>query len=88
MLYLWVYMCYIICNYKNYLKIKYFIYETYNIIFNIWKFYTKYLNYLNFIIMKNNAILGHVDFFWNSLDITNKNIFHYLMSKNPKKIFI
>jgi hypothetical protein len=21
--------------------------------------------------MKNNTILGHVDFFWNSLDITN-----------------
>jgi hypothetical protein len=38
--------------------------------------------------MKNNAILGHVDFFWNSLDITNRNIFHYLMSKNSKNIFI
>jgi len=25
--------------------------------------------------MKNNAILGHEDFFWNSLDITNKKIF-------------
>jgi hypothetical protein len=36
--------------------------------------------------MENNAILGPVDFFWNSLDITNKNIFHYLMSKNPPKI--
>jgi hypothetical protein len=35
--------------------------------------------------IKNNAILGHVDFFGNSLDITNKKIFHYLMSK---KIFI
>jgi hypothetical protein len=38
--------------------------------------------------MKNNVILGHVDFFWNSLDIINKNIVHYLMSKNSKKIFI
>jgi hypothetical protein len=35
----------------------------------------------------NNAILGHVDFFFNSLDIINKNIFYYLMSKNPKYIF-
>jgi hypothetical protein len=35
--------------------------------------------------MKNNAILGHVDFFWYSLEIINKNIFHYLMSKNPPK---
>ncbi len=34
--------------------------------------------------MKNNAILGHVDFFLNSLDIINKNIFYYLMSKNQK----
>jgi hypothetical protein len=31
--------------------------------------------------MKNDAILGHVDFFWNSLDIINKNIFHYLWKK-------
>jgi hypothetical protein len=38
--------------------------------------------------MKNNAILGHEDLFWNSLDITNKNTFHYLMSKISKKIFI
>jgi len=38
--------------------------------------------------MKNNVILGHVYFFWNSLDIINKNIFHYLMSKNPKNMFI
>jgi hypothetical protein len=29
--------------------------------------------------------LGHVDFFWNSLDIINKNIFCCLMSKNLKK---
>jgi hypothetical protein len=36
--------------------------------------------------MKKNVILGHVAFFWNSLDITNKNTFH-LMSKF-KKIFI
>jgi len=35
--------------------------------------------------MKKNVILGHVDFFWNSLDITNMNIFHNLMAKNPKK---
>jgi hypothetical protein len=34
---------------------------------------------------KKNAILGHVDFFWNSLDIITKNISHYLMSKNPEK---
>jgi len=32
--------------------------------------------------MKNNANLGHVHFFWNSLDITNKNIFCYLKLKN------
>jgi hypothetical protein len=38
--------------------------------------------------MKKNAILGHVDFFWNSLNITNKNIFHDFMSKNSKNIFI
>jgi hypothetical protein len=31
--------------------------------------------------MKNNVILGHVDFI-------NKNIVHCLMSKNSKKIFI
>jgi hypothetical protein len=30
--------------------------------------------------MKNNAILGLVDFFWNILDIINKNI--YLISEN------
>jgi len=35
-------LCYIIFNYKKNLEIKYVIYETYNIIFNIWKFYTKY----------------------------------------------
>jgi hypothetical protein len=35
-----------ICNYK----IKYVIYETYNIIFRILKFYTKYYDYLNVII--------------------------------------
>ncbi len=38
--------------------------------------------------MKKKSILGHVDLFLDSLDITNKNNFHYLMSKNPKKIFI
>jgi hypothetical protein len=38
--------------------------------------------------MKNNVILGQVDFFWNSLDIINKNTFHYLMSTNSKNIFI
>jgi hypothetical protein len=38
--------------------------------------------------MKNNAILGHVDFFWNSLDKINKNIFHYMMLKKSMKIFI
>jgi hypothetical protein len=34
--------------------------------------------------MKNKSFLGHVDFFWNSLDITNKNIFYYLKSKYTK----
>jgi hypothetical protein len=38
--------------------------------------------------MKNNAILGHVDFIWNSLDITNKNIFHDFMSQISKNMFI
>jgi hypothetical protein len=38
--------------------------------------------------IKKNAILGHVDFFWNSLDITNKNIFHYLVSKIQKNIHL
>jgi len=38
--------------------------------------------------MKKSSILGQVDFFWNSLDIINKNIFHYLMSKNSKNMFI
>jgi hypothetical protein len=55
------------------------------------KYFDKLLIQIKFCIicypshgnMKNNAILGHVDFFWNSLDITNMNIFHYLMSKNP-----
>jgi hypothetical protein len=37
---------------------------------------------------KNNAILGHVDFSLNYLDIISKNIFHYLMSKIWKKMFI
>jgi hypothetical protein len=36
--------------------------------------------------VKSNAILGNVDFFWNSLDIINNNMFHYLMSKNSKQI--
>jgi hypothetical protein len=31
---------------------------------------------------KKMPFLGHVDFFWNYLDFINKNIFHYLMSKN------
>jgi hypothetical protein len=35
-----------------------------------------------------NVILGHVDFFWKLLDIINKNIFHYLMSKKSKKKII
>jgi hypothetical protein len=35
--------------------------------------------------MKNNVILGHVDFFLNSLDIINNDIFYYLMSKKSKK---
>jgi hypothetical protein len=37
--------------------------------------------------MKNNVILGHVDFFQNILDMTNNNIFHYLMPKSSKKSF-
>jgi hypothetical protein len=37
---------------------------------------------------EKNAILGHVDVLKKSLDIINKNTFHYLMSKNSKKIFI
>jgi hypothetical protein len=48
------------------------------------KFYIVY--YPSHGNMKKNVILGHVDFFWNSLDIINKNIFHYLMSKNSKNI--
>ncbi len=59
------------------------------------KYFDKLLNIKLYILcyplhgnMKNNAILGHVDFFGNSLDITNKNIFHYLISKSPKYIFI
>ncbi len=59
-------------------------------------YFDKLLIYIKFYIicypshenMKKNAILGHVDFFKNSLDITNKDIFRYLMSKNPKYIFI
>jgi len=35
--------------------------------------------------LKNNAILGNVNFFWNSLDIINTNIFYYLMWKKLKK---
>jgi len=42
-----------ICNYKKHFEIKYVIYETYNIIFKILKFYTKYLNYLNVIFLSN-----------------------------------
>ncbi len=38
--------------------------------------------------MKNNAILGHVDSLKKVLDIINKNMIHYLMSKHSKKIFI
>jgi hypothetical protein len=38
--------------------------------------------------IKNNAILGHVDFFWIFLDIIDKNIFNYLISKFWKKKFI
>jgi hypothetical protein len=38
--------------------------------------------------VKKNAILGHVNFFQNSLDISNKNIFHYLMSKIKKDIHL
>ncbi len=47
------------------------------------------LYYLLPITCKNekNVIVGHVDL-KNSLDIINKNIFHYLMSKFSKKIFI
>jgi len=37
---------------------------------------------------KNNVILGHVDFFFNSLDIINKNIFHDFMSKIQKNIHL
>ncbi len=37
--------------------------------------------------MKKNAILGHLNFFWNSLDIINNNIFHYLISKIQKIYF-
>ncbi len=59
-------------------------------------YFDKLLIYIKFYIlcypshgnMKKNVILGHVDFLGNSLDITNKNIFRYLMSKNPKYIFI
>jgi len=50
------------------------------------KFYV--ICYISYRNMKNNVMLGHVDFFQNSLDIINKNIFHYLMSKISKKIFI
>ncbi len=38
--------------------------------------------------MKNNAIFGHVDLKKKSLDIIDNNIFHYLMSKNSKKIHL
>jgi len=34
-------------NYEKYFQIKYIIYETYNIIFNILKYYENYENYLN-----------------------------------------
>jgi len=59
------------------------------------KYFDKLINIKFYILsypshgnMKNNAILGHVNFFWKSLDIINKNIFYYLMSKTSKKIFI
>jgi hypothetical protein len=48
-----MYKCYVIfiCHYKRYFKIKYVIYETYNIIFFKFKF-KKYWNYVNDIIIK------------------------------------
>jgi len=47
------------------------------------KFYT--LCYPPHENKKKNAILGHVNFFQNSLDIINKDIFHYLISKKIKE---
>ncbi len=60
------------------------------------KYFDKLLIYIKFYIIcypshgntKNNAILGQVDFLKKYLDIVNKNIFHYLMSKNSKKKII
>jgi hypothetical protein len=59
------------------------------------KYFDKWINIKVYIIcypshgnMKKNAILGHVNFFLNDLDIINNNILHYLMSRNSNKIFI
>jgi len=56
------------------------------------KYFDKLLNIKLYIFlfpshgnMKDNVILGHVDFLKNSLDIINKNIFHNLMSKKFKE---
>jgi hypothetical protein len=43
----------------KYFKIKYVIYETYNISFSIWKFYTNYTNHLNVIIINLYTFLIH-----------------------------
>jgi hypothetical protein len=38
--------------------------------------------------LQNNSNLGHVDFFFNPLDIINNIIFIYLLSNSSKRIFI
>jgi hypothetical protein len=43
-------LCYYFLQLKK-IKIKYVIYETYNIIYNILKCYKTYLNYLNVIVI-------------------------------------
>jgi len=58
-----------ICNYKKHFEIKYVIYETYNIIFKILKFYTKYLNYLNVIFLSNLLWVVNFNFLFNPLNV-------------------
>jgi hypothetical protein len=46
------------------------------------------LDYPLYGYLQNNTIFGHVGFFWNPLDIFNRIIYHYLISKISKRIFI
>ncbi len=61
----------------------------YKFLTNIYIWIKLYIfNYPLYGDLQSKTILGHVDFSWNPMDIVDTIIYHYLMSKSSKRIFI